>query len=177
MPLFKRKTHESEVSAPEVEAPRWSFEPVEEISPEWLNHMVKVWGQEKGKFIRIGDNLVLVAASRAGGEGPTHKAILEHTLKSDNPELKDRIVGSQAVAAASGENLLDASGIRDAGRFVIEPGSEGKIKIVTIEGESAGYGKAYPEGRAHTVEVVKQKLGSDIEVVDNDQGTGVIKYV
>src|SRR5258708_26015502 len=121
MSLFKRKSHESETTEPVAEAPRWSFDLIEEINPEWLRHMVKVWGYDSGKFIRVGEDVVLVAPFRIGSD-ITHKSILELALKTKDHDFKRRIVGAQAIAAATGGKLLDTSGIKDAGRFLIKSG-------------------------------------------------------
>ncbi len=172
MALFKRKSTVATPLAPaEPEAVplHHRFGVVHEVDPEFLRYMAERYEQQDGKFVRIG-NIVLIAP-REEGQGsnarkPMHNEFVGLALKSNNEEFKARLVGAQTVAAASGEHLLDKSGIKDAGRFEFELGEGGEIIYFSLFGWSNGYGDPTPEARQETVQIVKEKLGSETQVTE-----------
>ncbi len=168
MPLFKRnKPPETiTVTEPEAEPLHHRFGFVHEVDPEFLRYMLERYEQQDGKFVRVGDIVLLAPLEERWGNNaskPQHNEFVSLALKSKNEDFKGRLLGAQAAAASGGE-LLDKAGVKDAGRFEFELGPDGEITDFTIFGWSNGYGGASPEARQETVEIVQQKLGGNTEV-------------
>jgi len=190
MPLFKRRTPEQPPSEP-PEPPEQEMAPtlpppielesrpepeeirlVGELSAEYLQYIRERFHQQKSRFIRIGDVILLAAPNNPDAQDGRLEHIQMIGLASDDKELAQKIAAAKPTEPipATGQLREEAirDGVTDAGWFDFTANDKGEIKTFGVAGASTVYGVADEAGRKKTLKVAAQQLGPNIEIVWGD---------
>ena len=148
---------------------------VGELSPEFLKFLLEQVGADKGKFLRVGDLILVGPAEYMMPSGANHYVyhdeFFERIKKDESPEFQARVANAQTAAMLGGKPLPrktggpNPDGVEDAGYFLINESHPGDdIATLKIGGSSGAYGEADMNGRRETIKRVQEILGPDVKV-------------
>ncbi len=165
------------MTAPDFNSPRQPaskselpsiYDLTREVGSETLLHYQRKYHQTLGKFVRIGDIIILAPAvqMKPNGYKPQHIDILIAGFDHPDTELSGRVQAATEGVEA-GKSIGGERGLRDAGSFNFSyVGAYGQITLTRLDlsALSSQFGRAGEAGRQETGQLAQDKLGTNIPV-------------